>query len=139
MNQRSWIFLIIIVVVILILGGIYLMRQQQPAQEETPASAPLATPTPAPEIPEAYKEIAKIAAELVAKELKIAPDEVTVLSVEEVIWSDASLGCPEPGKMYAQVLTKGYRVTTQAQGQTQQVHLDTRGHGVVCPPERQKP
>ncbi len=144
MNQRAWISLIIVVVVVLVLGGIYLMRQQQTSPEELPpASAPgqlpTSTPTPAPEIPEEYKEVAKTAVKLVADSLNIAPEEVTVLSVKEVMWSDTSLGCPEPGKMYAQVITKGYLVVTQAQGQTQQVHMDTGGHGVICPPERQQP
>ena len=34
--------------------------------------------------------------------------------VDAVTWSDASLGCPEPGEMYAQVLTPGFRFTLKA-------------------------
>ena len=42
-----------------------------------------------------------------------APDEVEVVAVEEVTWPDASLGCPQPDMVYAQVLTPGYRITLQ--------------------------
>jgi hypothetical protein len=46
-----------------------------------------------------------------AAHLNIQAEQVTVVGLEEVTWPDASLGCPEPGKMYAQVLVPGYRVT----------------------------
>ena len=35
-----------------------------------------------------------------AERVGVAPDQVKVLSVESVTWSDGSLGCPEPGMMY---------------------------------------
>ena len=35
--------------------------------------------------------------------------------VEEVAWSDASLGCPQPGMSYAQVITDGMRIILQAE------------------------
>jgi len=42
-----------------------------------------------------------------AQRLGIEVNEVLVRSAEEVTWSDSSLGCPQPGKVYAQVLTEG--------------------------------
>jgi len=36
--------------------------------------------------------------------------KVTLLRMEAVEWQDTSLGCPEPGKVYAQVITPGYRL-----------------------------
>lgn len=42
--------------------------------------------------------------------------------VEEVTWPDASLGCPEPGMIYAQVLTPGYRFKLQGGGQVYTYH-----------------
>ncbi len=51
-----------------------------------------------------------------AKRLGIDAAAINVVSAEEVTWSDASLGCPEPGKMYAQVLTPGYKIVLEAQG-----------------------
>ena len=48
--------------------------------------------------------------------------------VEAVTWSDASLGCPEPGKMYAQVLTPGFRFALKAGGNLYKYHT---GKGAV--------
>ena len=42
--------------------------------------------------------------------------------VEEVTWPDASLGCPEPGMMYAQVLIPGYRFKLQSGGKVYEYH-----------------
>ena len=71
-----------------------------------------------------------------ASRLKAAKSEVEVLSVEEVTWPDASLGCPEPGKVYAQVLTPGYRIVLKAQGRTYTYHTDRSRHFVLCPPRK---
>lgn len=43
-------------------------------------------------------------------------DEVSVSSVIKQTFSDTSLGCPEEGKMYAQVLTPGFEVLVEAGG-----------------------
>jgi len=53
-------------------------------------------------------------------------------SVEEITWSDSSLGCPEPGKMYSQVLIPGYKFQLRGGGKIYQVHA---GKGTVkfCP------
>src|SRR5438132_10035603 len=42
-----------------------------------------------------------------ASELGVGADAVVVQRVEPVDWPDASLGCPRPGMMYAQVITPG--------------------------------
>lgn len=69
---------------------------------------------------------------IAAAELGLSPDAITVESVEELDWPDASLGCPQPGMLYAQVITPGYRVIVTAGGQTYAVHLDAGGRGRVC-------
>ncbi len=43
--------------------------------------------------------------------------EIEVLSIESTTFSDTSLGCPEPGKMYAQVMTPGIVVLLDADGE----------------------
>ncbi|MGC9320277.1 MAG: hypothetical protein ACP5KN_19745, partial [Armatimonadota bacterium] len=64
------------------------------------------------------------AIEDLADRLNVAPEAITVASFEEVTWPDTSLGNPEPGRVYAQVLTPGYRVILQAQGQQYEYHTD---------------
>jgi hypothetical protein len=49
-----------------------------------------------------------------AKRFKVTAQDIKVTKVEPTTWPDASLGMPEPGKMYAQVLTPGYRIILEA-------------------------
>lgn len=77
---------------------------------------------------------ADAAREVTAATLGISPDEVTVIAIEPVEWNDASLGCPQPGYVYAQVITPGYSATVEAEGQTYEVHMDSQGYGLICPP-----
>ena len=72
--------------------------------------------------------------EVTAEALNVDPETVTVLEMEEVDWSDSSLGCPQPGMMYAQVITPGYKATVEVDGETYDVHMDASGRGVVCMP-----
>lgn len=57
---------------------------------------------------------------------------VSVLSGQPVDWSDGSLGCPEPGKSYTQVLTPGYLVMIDAGGVTLEYHLNQQGAFKQC-------
>jgi hypothetical protein len=49
-----------------------------------------------------------------------------------VQWSDSSLGCPEPGVTYAQVITPGYLIELSTGGLTYEVHTDLNGRAVIC-------
>lgn len=74
---------------------------------------------------------ARAAVEHLAEELEISPKDIKVLLVQDDEWRDTSLGCPEPGRSYAQVITPGYRVILEAQGETFEVHTDREGRIVV--------
>lgn len=67
----------------------------------------------------------------VSESFAVPQEEIEVLSVESVEWPDASLGCPERGKSYAQVITPGYRVILQVEGREVEVHTDRQGRNVV--------
>jgi len=69
--------------------------------------------------PEALVELAK---EDLAQQLGVSAEEIQVESVEEATFPDASLGVPEPGKSYAQVLTPGYVIRLKAEGETYEYH-----------------
>lgn len=49
-----------------------------------------------------------------AKRLKIGADQITLVESQPTSWPDAALGMPEPGKMYAQMITPGLRVILEA-------------------------
>jgi hypothetical protein len=60
----------------------------------------------------------------VAKAANVNEAEVQVTRVEAVVWRDGSLGYPEPGMDYIQMLVEGYRITLQAGGKTYDYHTD---------------
>jgi len=72
------------------------------------------------------------AKEDLSRRLGLSPQEISVVSVEAVPWPDASLGCPQPGMMYAQVITPGFRVVLEAEGHTYVYHSDGAGQIVLC-------
>jgi len=51
---------------------------------------------------------------------------VELVSAEPQEWADASLGCPEPGRVYAQVITRGYRITLASGGRRFRYHSDNK-------------
>jgi hypothetical protein len=57
-----------------------------------------------------------------ARRLDISPDEVTIVEAVAVTWPDGSLGCPEPGMMYPQVLVDGTLVVLEAGGRRYEYH-----------------
>ena len=70
-----------------------------------------------------------------AERLGVGPEEITVRSVEATEFPDTSLGVPEPGKVYAQVVTPGYIIKLAVDGQTYEYHAT--GERVVYVPQDQ--
>ena len=112
-----------------------------PQNDSTPTDSTASSEQPMPKVtfsPE-LQTTADKATTILSDALDVSPDDITILEVQRVEWSDASLGCPESGMMYAQVITPGYLVTAEVKGEEQMVHMNEKGHGVVCPPERAQP
>jgi hypothetical protein len=105
--------------------------------EATPGAAPSSsTPsssTPTPEVSVTQSQgPAGIAVADLAKRLRIDAADVKVVSVQEVTWPDASLGCPKPGMMYAQVLTEGSRIVLEANGKRYNYHSGRGRDPFLC-------
>ncbi len=73
-----------------------------------------------------------ISKELVAQAIKdlslrinTPMQKISLKSVEAVDWPDASLGCPEEGRMYAQVVTPGYRLMLSDGARDFEYHSDS--------------
>jgi len=122
-----------------------------PADTPAPTSPP-ATPTPTPTEakteeegvtpttpaergvvvqPEAEKAVAAAKADLMER-LGVREEAIVVKAAEAVQWPDSSLGCPQPGMMYAQVITPGFRVVLEVAGQTYEYHTDAGRLVVLC-------
>jgi hypothetical protein len=66
-----------------------------------------------------------------AKRLGIEERAIKKVSVQAKTWPDASLGCPKPDEMYAQVETEGYLIELEAGGKKYAYHSD-RKRAVPC-------
>ena len=67
-----------------------------------------------------------------AQKLGIEADDIFQFSIEAVEWPDASLGCPQTGMTYAQVITPGYKILLEANGQVYSFHTDETSHVILC-------
>lgn len=137
-------------------------EETRPTEEPTPSPWPTDTPRPQPTptdlpteitepvspleeptmastrreaqlLPDSEKALAAAVADL-TEQTGLPPDEIQLASMEAVEWSDASLGCPQEGYMYAQVITPGFLIILEAQGQQYEYHTDRAGNVVLCEP-----
>ena len=96
----------------------------QAAESNTP------TPTSSESAP---GEIETAARNLLADEVEVDEGELKLNSFEGVAWSDTSLGCPQEGMAYAQVITPGYKLIFDLAGNSYAVHSNSDGsHIVIC-------
>lgn len=125
-----------------------------PTATTTSTSLPTATrratptPTPLPTPPVVVEGLSLAPAQAAEPVLAAVSDlaerldlpresEVTVVEVQSEEWSDTSLGCPQPGMVYAQVITPGYRVVLEVKGERYEYHTDRGANVVLC--EREEP
>ena len=86
---------------------------------------------PAPAGPDLQNLIERTKEDL-ANRLAILVDEIDLVEVTEVEWSDSSLDCPQPGMEYLQVLTPGYRILLDVNGQMYEYHSNRDSYFVYC-------
>jgi hypothetical protein len=67
-----------------------------------------------------------------ATHLGVDSTALRVDQVEARQWSDASLGCPRPGIMYAQIVTPGFLIMISSGARQLEYHSDTRARVVLC-------
>jgi len=110
----------------------------------TPTAEPTCTCAPAPKATETVEAtpvvitggekeemIEKVKADL-ASRLGISEDEISVVSAEAKTWSDSSLGCPEEGMSYMQVLTPGYHIILEYDGVQYDYRTGDMGRILLC-------
>jgi hypothetical protein len=80
------------------------------------------TTTPEPSIePGMQPAITQAQADL-ARHLQISAGQISVISAQSVTWPDRSLGCPQPGMSYLQVLVDGVLIRLRVGGQVYEYH-----------------
>jgi len=78
-------------------------------------------PAPTPADP-FLRELISQAKDDLSRRMKIELDLIKLVKIEMVVWSDASLGCPQPGMAYIQVPQEGYVILLQAGERTYNYH-----------------
>lgn len=73
-----------------------------------------------------------------AGRLGIGPEAIEVRGVEAVTWPDSSLGCPQEGMMYAQVLTEGSRVDLAVGDRVYTYHAAKNRQPFLCEKQEQE-
>jgi hypothetical protein len=61
--------------------------------------------------------------------------EFDVIDIEEVTWPDGSLGCPQPGMSYIQVVLEGYQVILEHEGDLYDYRSAQDLEFTRCPPQ----
>ncbi|MBA3534104.1 MAG: hypothetical protein H0T73_19455 [Ardenticatenales bacterium] len=80
----------------------------------------------------ALPAIGEQARKLVAAQKEIPEEQLTVVTIEEVTWSDSSLGCPQPGRQYLKSIREGVRIIVEGKGKRFYVHGDAQGRLFIC-------
>jgi len=76
-------------------------------------------------------EAIRVAVQAASKHLNVPAEQFSVQHTQAVDWPDSSLGCPQPGMMYLQVITPGFKVLLKAGAEVYPVHV-AGARGVVC-------
>ncbi|MDE0199133.1 MAG: hypothetical protein OXK78_13120 [Caldilineaceae bacterium] len=101
----------------------------QCTEDGTPAAMAMVEIAPQMVVEDPLSRLVERATEDLMQAAGAASDEITVLSTEEVEWSDTSLGCPEPDGMYAQMITPGYLIVLETGGESYNYHTSTDPEG----------
>jgi hypothetical protein len=121
MTMKTTPFVLIALIVVLTLSACSTAW----AAPEKPAVDP-APVEPAPAVLPAAAEARKALAE----KLGLTPEQIEIIEAEEVEWPDPCLGVPEPDELCAMVITPGYRVVLEAEGQSYELRTDLTGETV---------
>lgn len=96
-----------------------------------PELVPEAAP---PALGEAPAELLARVQEDIARRTGVTEPGARLVRDQAMTWSDGSLGCPQPGEVYPQVLVPGYWIVFHAAGRDFDYRVDDRGRFRLCEP-----
>ena len=98
-------------------------------QKQTVRPCPAATS--AADWGKAQPLVQKAVADLMAR-LAVPVTAVKVVSVDQKMWPDSSIGCPKPGQAYLTVIVPGHQIILEASGKKFDYHTDDQGAVFLC-------
>jgi len=99
-----------------------------PTQDPDKEGATMIQPTSSSNL----ENLIEKAKEDLARRLSISAKQIDLVEANEVVWPNASLGCPQPGMVYADVLTPGYLVLLEANGKEYEYHASRGTEVFYC-------
>jgi hypothetical protein len=90
------------------------------------------TVAPSPEIDPALRTLVDQAVADLATRLKIDASSIVIVSAQAMSWSDGSLGCPQPGMLYTQVMVDGALIQLSVDGTSYSYHSGASGAPFLC-------
>ena len=85
---------------------------------------------------DANGEIIARARKDLARRRGMSDEKIVLKDAEAVTWPDTSLGCPQKGRVYAQVVTPGYRLVLSDGTTDFEYHTDNYRRVVVVSREQ---
>jgi len=103
-----------------LLPTIFLQGSPVPLTTDLPVIISTANPPPTglPGPGPSSQAFVSLAIKELAARLGATEKDIKIVRVEDVDWPDPSLGLPEPGRFYAQVITPGQRILLSYAGKT---------------------
>lgn len=121
----------------------------EPTSAPTAATAAPATPSTRPRgidadatvmaLSDAELSVGERARGLLADELGIPVSTIRVDTIRAVNWPDTSIGCPQPGVAYGQVITPGYKITLRTEDGGVHVVHSAKGQEFICKRSKKSP
>lgn len=106
--------LLVLVIFALILFNATAMKESQSVPVSSTRKAPV-----------------ELAISTLSQKLSISRQKITIIKETSMQWRDSSLGCPQKGVQYLQVITEGLLVILQANDKTYHVHTGNN-RAVIC-------
>ena len=82
------------------------------------------------------QELVRQAKADLARRLSTSVDQIELTEAKQVDWTDSSMGCPEPGGQYLQVLQVGEFIRLHADGRVYEYHSGKNRPPFLCEPTR---
>jgi hypothetical protein len=67
-----------------------------------------------------------------AKRTGAAPEKISAILAQAIVWNDGSLGCPQPGGIYTMALVNGFQVILAVGDQKYDYHAAETGYFFLC-------
>ena len=87
-----------------------------------------------PTLPQPFglEDLVKMAKDDLAQRLSVEISQIVLTDAREVIWSNSSLGCPQPGMLYTEMLTPGYLILLNVHGLEYEYHAGKNSDAFLC-------